>query len=86
MLTQPSNNDGQQVPESDKSYDSATPTVSLSKGGEAIQDMGEKLAADPVATKGSMSATIATSPGRSRFGSQLSLHYNSDVGRIEVAR
>ncbi|WP_368969522.1 SpvB/TcaC N-terminal domain-containing protein, partial [Pseudomonas neuropathica] len=39
--------------------------------------MGEKFAADPVNGTGSMSVPIATSPGRSGFGPQLSINYNS---------
>src|SRR5262249_8615689 len=42
--------------------------------------MGEKFAANPVTGKGSMSVPIATSPGRSGFGPQLSLKYDSGAG------
>lgn len=53
------------------------PAVSLPKGGGAIRGMGEKFAANPVTGTGSMSVPIATSPGRSGFGPQLSLSYDS---------
>jgi hypothetical protein len=56
------------------------PTVSLTKGGGAIRGMGEKFAANPVTGTGSMSVPIATSPGRSGFGPQLSLSYDSGGG------
>jgi RHS repeat-associated protein len=58
----------------------SAPTVSLPKGGGAIRGMGEKFAANPVTGTGSMSVPIATSPGRSGFGPQLSLSYDSGSG------
>lgn len=56
------------------------PAISLSKGGGAIRGMGEKFAANPVTGTGSMSVPIATSPGRSGFGPELSLSYDSGAG------
>src|SRR6266699_1681183 len=58
----------------------APPTISLPKGGGAIRGMGEKFAANPVTGTGSMSVPLATSPGRSGFGPQLSLTYDSGAG------
>ncbi len=58
---------------------SPTP-ISLLKGGGAIRGMGEKFAANPVTGTGSMTVPIATSPGRSGFGPQLSLSYDSGGG------
>ena len=58
----------------------APPTISLPKGGGAIRGMGEKFAANPVTGTGSMSVPLATSPGRSGFGPQLSLSYDSGAG------
>jgi RHS repeat-associated protein len=58
----------------------AAPQVSLPKGGGAIRGIGEKFAANPVTGTGSMSVPIATSPGRSGFGPQLSLSYDSGAG------
>jgi hypothetical protein len=52
----------------------------LPKGGGAIRGIGEKFAANPVTGTGSMSVPIATSPGRSGFGPQLSLSYDSGAG------
>ena len=56
------------------------PTVSLPKGGGAIRGMGEKFAANPVTGTGSLSVPIATSPGRSGFGPELALSYDSGAG------
>lgn len=56
------------------------PTISLPKGGGAIRGIGEKFQANPVTGTGSMSVPIATSPGRSGFGPQLSLSYDSGAG------
>src|SRR5260370_977558 len=56
------------------------PSISLPKGGGAIRGIGEKFAANPVTGTGSMSVPIATSPGRSGFGPQLSLAYDSGAG------
>jgi RHS repeat-associated protein len=58
----------------------APPAISLPKGGGAIRGMGEKFTANPVTGTGSMSVPIATSPGRSGFGPQLSLAYDSGAG------
>jgi hypothetical protein len=58
----------------------APPSISLPKGGGAIRGMGEKFAAHPVTGTGSMSVPLATSPGRSGFGPQLSLSYDSGGG------
>ncbi len=56
------------------------PAISLPKGGGAIRGVGEKFAANPVTGAGSMSVPIAVSPGRSGFGPQLSLSYDSGAG------
>ena len=62
------------------SFLTTPPAVSLPKGGGAIRGIGEKFAANPVTGTGSMSVPIATSPGRSGFGPQLSLSYDSGLG------
>jgi hypothetical protein len=80
MLSNPSRKADNQASDADKSYVSPPPAVSLPKGGGAIKGMGEKFAANPVTGTGSMSVPIATSPGRSGFGPQLSLSYDSGVG------
>jgi len=58
----------------------APPVITLPKGGGAIRGIGEKFAANPVTGTGSMTVPIATSPGRSGFGPQLSLSYDSGAG------
>src|SRR6185312_6465150 len=58
----------------------AAPSINLPKGGGAIRGIGEKFAANPVTGTGSMTLPIATSPGRSGFGPQLSLSYDSGSG------
>jgi hypothetical protein len=59
--------------ESTNNAASSIPSISLPKGGGAIRGIGEKFAANPVTGTGSLSVPIATSPGRSGFGPQLSL-------------
>ncbi len=53
------------------------PSVTLPKGGGAIRGIGEKFAANLVTGTGSLSVPITTSPGRSGFGPQLALSYDS---------
>jgi Salmonella virulence plasmid 65kDa B protein len=64
---------------SDQEIGIAPPQLSLPKGG-AIRGMGEKFAANPVTGTGSLAVPIYSSPGRSRFGPQLSLSYDSGSG------
>ena len=78
--TASSTEQGNGNPTEEKSYFSPPPAVSLPKGGGAIKGMGEKFAANPVTGTGSMSVPIATSPGRSGFGPQLSVSYDSGAG------
>lgn len=59
---------------------SAAPQLSLPKAGGAIRGMGEKFNAHPVTGTGSMTVPIFASPGRSGFGPQLSLSYDSGAG------
>ncbi len=68
------------TPSSDDSFQVTAPSISLPKGGGAIRGMGEKFAANPVTGTGSMSVPIAISPGRSGFGPQLALSYDSGAG------
>jgi RHS repeat-associated protein len=56
------------------------PSLSLPKGGGAIRGIGEKFTANPVTGTGALTVPIATSPGRSGFGPQLSLSYDSGSG------
>ena len=68
------------TPESKDSRRPESPAIALPKGGGALRGIGEKFAANPVTGTGSMSVPIATSPGRSGFGPQLSLAYDSGSG------
>jgi hypothetical protein len=52
----------------------------LPKGGGAIRGIGEKFGANPVTGTASMTLPIFTSPGRSGFGPQLALSYDSGAG------
>jgi hypothetical protein len=58
----------------------SAPQVSLPKGGGAVRGIGEKFTANPVTGTASFSVPIATSPGRSGFGPQLVLSYDSGAG------
>jgi hypothetical protein len=58
----------------------APPGISLPKGGGAIHGIGEKFAANPVTGTGSLSVPIATSPGRSEFGPEINISYDSGAG------
>jgi len=70
--------DGSKEP--DQQFRVAAPQLALPKGGGAIRGIGEKFAANPVTGTGSLTVPIYTSPGRSRFGPQLSLSYDSGGG------
>src|SRR5438552_14938325 len=62
------------------SFLTVAPSINPPKGGCAIRGIGEKFAANPVTGTGSMSVPIATSPGRSGFGPQRSLSYDTGAG------
>jgi RHS repeat-associated protein len=64
----------------DQQFRVAAPQLGLPKGGGAIRGIGEKFAANPVTGTGSLTVPIYTSPGRSGFGPQFSLSYNSGGG------
>jgi RHS repeat-associated protein len=64
----------------DNKFGVNAPQITLPKGGGAISGIGEKFAANPVTGTGSMTVPIFTSPGRSGFGPQLSLTYDSGAG------
>jgi RHS repeat-associated protein len=69
-----------QDPASPHKADTAVPKIELPKGGGAIRGIGEKFAANPVTGTGTMTVPISTSAGRSGFGPQLSLAYDSGSG------
>jgi RHS repeat-associated protein len=65
---------------SETPFDVVIPQLTLPKGGGAIRGIGEKFAANPITGTGSLSVPIAVSPGRSGFGPQLGLSYDSGTG------
>ena len=56
------------------------PITSLPKGGGAVRSIGEKFANNPVTGTGTFVIPLPVSPGRSGFGPQLSLTYDSGAG------
>src|SRR5258708_13053402 len=81
----PSNNDTKSDKAAEAQPESGgirAPSISLPKGGGAIRGLGEKFGANPVTGTGSMTVPIATSPGRSGFGPQLSLSYDSGSANV----
>jgi RHS repeat-associated protein len=79
MLSERSEKDsGGTIPEDQ--FRLTAPQITLPKGGGAITGIGEKFAANPVTGTGSMTVPLFTSPGRSGFGPQLSLSYDSGAG------
>ena len=56
------------------------PPLTLPKGGGAIRGMGEKLAANPVTGTAGLTIPLPASPGRSGFGPELALTYDSGAG------
>ena len=71
---------GNQQGSVDDHFRQSPPQLSLPKGGGAIRGIGEKFAANPVTGTGALSVPLFTSPGRSGFGPQLSLSYDSGAG------
>src|SRR5262245_5731689 len=71
---------GKEAGSSNGATSTPAPAITLPKGGGAIRGIGEKFAANPVTGTGSLSVPIAASPGRSGFGPQLSLSYDSGAG------
>ncbi len=63
-----------------ESFQVTPPSISLPKGGGAIRGIGEKFGVNPVTGTGSLTIPIYASPGRSGFGPQLSLSYDSGAG------
>jgi RHS repeat-associated protein len=62
------------------SSNDALPSLSLPKGGGAIRGIDEKFSANPATGTGTMTVPINVSAGRSGFGPQLALTYNSGAG------
>jgi len=58
----------------------AAPQINLPKGGGAIRGVDEKFTSNPVTGTGSLRVPLPVTPGRSGFGPQLSLNYDSGSG------
>ena len=56
------------------------PSISAPKGGGAIRGIGEKFKANPMTGTGSLTVPLPLSAGRSNFGPQLELSYDSGSG------
>jgi RHS repeat-associated protein len=56
------------------------PQISLPKGGGAIRGIDEKFTTNPATGTGSLSIPLALTAGRSGFGPQLSLSYDTGQG------
>jgi virulence plasmid B protein len=80
MIAAGNRSDARADARSDDQFRVSAPQISLPKGGGAIRGIDEKFAANPVTGSGSMTVPIPTSPGRSGFGPQLSLTYDSGAG------
>src|SRR6266481_4664392 len=65
------------MPGNDAPFIVSAPKLELPKGGGALRGIGEKFAANPVTGTGSLTVPIYASAGRSGFGPQLSLSYDS---------
>ena len=59
---------------------SEAPAILLPKGGGAIRGIGEKFGTNLATGTGSMTVPVPVSPGRSGFGPQLALSYDSGAG------
>ena len=76
----PGTSSDSRTPANESSFSLQAPAINLPRGGGAIRSMGEKFTANPLTGTGSLSIPIAVSPGRSNFGPQLSLTYDSGSG------
>ena len=56
------------------------PAISVPRGGGAIRGIGEKFTVNPVTGTGSFTVPLNASPGRSGFGPELTLSYDSGTG------
>lgn len=70
----------QDTKESAKQSPFTLPSISLPKGGGAIRGIGEKFTTNLATGTGSFNVPIFTSPGRSGFGTNLTLSYDSGSG------
>lgn len=79
-MVDPTANNTNATPASDTQFTVAAPQLSLPKGGGALRSIGEKFSTNPANGTGTLTVPIVTSPGRSGFGPQLALSYDSGTG------
>jgi hypothetical protein len=68
----------------EKAFGLAAPQLTLPRGGGGVRGIGEKFAANPVTGTGSLTVPIVVSRGRSDFGPQLNLSYDSGSGNVRL--
>src|SRR6516225_6051291 len=78
-MTEPVQSTTDPKKKTDEPFGPAPPQLSLPKGG-SIRGLGEKFATNPVTGTGTFTVPIYASPGRSGFGPQLALAYDSGNG------
>jgi RHS repeat-associated protein len=78
------NASGAPEPQPQESLQPAVPNLSLPKGGGAIRGIGEKFSVNAATGTASASIPIFSSPGRSGFGPDLALSYNSGSGNTPI--
>jgi len=78
-MTDPVRSTPEPKKKADEPFGPAPPQLSLPKGG-SIRGLGEKFATNPVTGTGTFTLPIYSSPGRSGFGPQLAMAYDSGSG------
>ena len=80
-MAEATNRDSTSAPDTDPQFAAFTaPQLTLPKGGGALRSIGEKFSTNPANGTASLTVPIAVSPGRSGFGPQLALSYDSGTG------
>jgi RHS repeat-associated protein len=80
MPTEPSSTQQDKVSSKPEASPFTPPQIGLPKGGGAIRGIGEKFQANAATGTGKLTIPLALSPGRSGFGPELSLSYDSGSG------
>jgi hypothetical protein len=70
----------QEKPSVSEEFAVTPPAITLPKGGGAVRGIDEKFSVNPANGTASFSIPIASAPGRSGLGPQLSLSYSSGPG------
>jgi len=80
MLKKPESASGLPINSENQPRDQAPSAIGLPQGGGAIRGLGEKFSVNTVTGTASLSLPIPCAPGRSGFGPQLALSYDSGSG------